>query len=121
MTGTSPARRMSFIGSMPSVPGSIEVEQDQIGLLLPHEAEAPPPGPRSQPACSPTSRGRRGRTGAPGDRRPPPGPAPVPGKLEPVTLPLAYSLLYFSAVVTNGRCWFVSFQVLGCIRALILS
>ena len=41
--------------------------------------------------------------------------------LEPVTLPLAYSLLYFSAVVTNGRCWFVSFQVLGCIRALILS
>ena len=39
MTGTSPAPRMSFISSIPSVPGSIRSSRTRSGLLLPHEPE----------------------------------------------------------------------------------
>ena len=39
MTGTSATSRMSFISSMPSVPGSIRSSSTSSGLLLLHEAE----------------------------------------------------------------------------------
>ena len=39
MTGTSARHRRSPISSIPLAPGSTEVEQDQVGLLLPHQLQ----------------------------------------------------------------------------------